>query len=76
MWLSWRERHEIWRWHLSGRCGPDLPCFGSGFLYCLWFFSKITLSTLVIVGVVLLVTLGIREYLSDKELKAKGYIDD
>jgi hypothetical protein len=30
----------------------------------------------VIAGVVLLVTLGIREYLSDKALKAKGYIDD
>lgn len=49
----------------------------------LWFailsvavFSKITLSALVIAGVVLLVTLGIREYLSDKALKAKGYIDD
>lgn len=49
----------------------------------LWFsllstavFSKITLSALVIAGVVLLVTLGIREYLSDKTLKDKGYIDD
>ena len=49
----------------------------------LWFsvmsaavFSKITISALVIAGVVLLVTLGIREYLSDKELKDKGFIDE
>lgn len=49
----------------------------------LWFsllsttvFAKITLSALVIAGVVLLVALGIREYLSDKELKDKGFIDE
>ena len=49
----------------------------------LWFsvmsasvFSKITISALVVAGVVLLVTLGIREYISDKELKDKGFIDE
>lgn len=49
----------------------------------LWFtllatdiFAKITISAVVIIAAVLLVTLGIREYLSDKQLKAKGFIDD
>ncbi|PPD34262.1 MAG: hypothetical protein CTY19_05280 [Methylomonas sp.] len=49
----------------------------------LWFsllaievFIKISISAIVIIAAVLLVSLGIREYLSDKELKAKGFIDD
>lgn len=49
----------------------------------LWFsllttevFIKLTISAVVIVAAVLLVALGIREYLSDKELKSKGFIDE
>lgn len=49
----------------------------------LWFsllttevFVKLTISAVVIVAAVLLVALGIREYLSDKELKSKGFIDE
>lgn len=49
----------------------------------LWFswlaidvFIKISISAIVIIAAVLLVSLGIREYLTDKDLKAKGFIDD
>lgn len=49
----------------------------------LWFsllttevFIKLTISAIVIIAAVLLVALGIREYLSDKELKSKGFIDE
>lgn len=49
----------------------------------LWFsllaievFIKISISAIVVIAAVLLVSLGIREYLSDKDLKAKGFIDD
>lgn len=48
----------------------------------LWFepmsaevFIKISITAGVITTVTLLVTLAIREYLSDKELKDKNYID-
>lgn len=49
----------------------------------LWFsllaidvFIKISISAIVVIAAVLLVSLGIREYLTDKDLKAKGFIDD
>lgn len=49
----------------------------------LWFsllaidvFIKISISAIVIIAAVLLVSLGIHEYLTDKDLKAKGFIDD
>ena len=49
----------------------------------LWFswlaidvFIKLSISAIVIIAAVLLVSLGIREYLTDKDLKAKGFIDD
>lgn len=48
----------------------------------LWFqpmtaeiFIKLTISAAVVETVVLIVTLVIREYRSDKELKSKGYVD-
>jgi hypothetical protein len=39
-------------------------------------FIKISISAIVVIAAVLLVSLGIREYMSDKDLKAKGFIDD
>lgn len=39
-------------------------------------FIKLTLSAVVVIAAVLLVALGIREYLSDKDLKSKGFIDE
>ncbi|AEG02800.1 hypothetical protein [Methylomonas methanica] len=49
----------------------------------LWFsllaahvFIKLTVSAVLIIAAVLLVALGIREYLSDKDLKSKGFIDE
>jgi hypothetical protein len=48
----------------------------------LWFdvvsaeiFFKLSLTACILVAVVLLVTLGIREYLSEKEMKSKDFID-
>lgn len=48
----------------------------------LWFqpmtaeiFIKLSISAGVVETVVLIVTLVVREYRSDKELKSKGYID-
>jgi len=49
----------------------------------LWFsllsaeiFTKLSITAVVLIGVVMLVSLGIREYLTDKDLKAKGFIDE
>ncbi len=39
-------------------------------------FIKLTISAAVIVAIVLVVTLAMREYLSNKELKSKGFIDN
>lgn len=39
-------------------------------------FFKLTLTAGVLIVVSLLVGLAAREYLSDKDLKAKGYLDD
>jgi hypothetical protein len=48
----------------------------------LWFtplgaelFVKLTISAAVIEAVVIIVTLVLREYRSEKELKSKGYLD-
>jgi|GEM_PF-289552 len=49
----------------------------------LWFqilsgdvFFKLSITAGVAVIIVLIVTLSIREYLTDKELKSKGFIDE
>ncbi|MFY9259528.1 MAG: hypothetical protein WAO71_03365 [Gallionella sp.] len=49
----------------------------------LWFqivsseaFLKLSITAGIAVVVVLIVTLTIREYLTDKEMKAKGFIDE
>lgn len=39
-------------------------------------FFKISLSAFVIVVIVLVTTLAIREYLDDKSMKSKGFIDE
>jgi hypothetical protein len=48
----------------------------------LWFdvvsadiFFKLSLTAGILVAVILLVTLGIREYLSEKEMKSKDFIN-
>lgn len=38
-------------------------------------FIKLTITAAVVIAIVLVVTLAMREYLSDKELKSKGFID-
>lgn len=38
-------------------------------------FTKLTITCGVLVGVIVLVTLVIREYLSEKKLKEDGFID-
>lgn len=49
----------------------------------LWFalfsadvFVKLTISAVIIAAIVLVVTLGVREYLSEKKLRQSGYIDE
>jgi hypothetical protein len=49
----------------------------------LWFemlsgavFWKLTITAAIVVAVVLVVTLVIREYLAEKDMKAKGFIDE
>ena len=49
----------------------------------LWFsvltsenFMKITISAAILVGVIVIVSLVVREYLSDKKLKKEGFIDE
>lgn len=49
----------------------------------LWFsvltsenFMKITISAAILVGVIVVVSLVVREYLSDKKLKKEGFIDE
>jgi hypothetical protein len=48
----------------------------------LWFdvvsaeiFSKLTVTAGILVAAILVVTLGIREYLSEKEMKSKDFIN-
>ncbi|WP_395669757.1 hypothetical protein [Rhodoferax sp.] len=49
----------------------------------LWFqivssdvFLKLSATAGLVVAIVLVVTLAIREYLTDKEMKSKGFIDE
>lgn len=39
-------------------------------------FIKLTISAVVIIAIVLVVTLALREYVTSKDLKSKGFIDD
>lgn len=48
----------------------------------LWFtplsaevFVKVTITAAIVEGVVLLVTLAVREYLSEKQMKKDGFLD-
>jgi hypothetical protein len=39
-------------------------------------FLKITVSAAIVIGITVVVVLVLREYLQDKDLKAKGFVDD
>jgi hypothetical protein len=39
-------------------------------------FLKLSATAGLVVAIVLVVTLAIREYLTDKEMKSKGFIDE
>jgi hypothetical protein len=39
-------------------------------------FIKLTVSAGIIVGITIIVTLALREYLQDKDLKTKGFVDE
>ena len=38
-------------------------------------FSKITISAVILVGIIVLIILVVREYLSDKKFRKDGFID-
>lgn len=39
-------------------------------------FIKLTVSAGILVGITVIVTLVLREYLQDKDLKTKGFVDE
>jgi hypothetical protein len=76
--LLWRKTHEI----------GIIACLTITILWVLlaisqlWFdvvsadiFFKLSLTAGILVAAILVVTLGIREYLSEKEMKSKDFIN-